>query len=149
GVAVAWTAPMTAVNNSYFTATQYNLYVRDNLLMTAPKLATTNGAYWIVGNSAHQIIERQPAGATVSTSQSTSSSSWVNLSTTGPAVTVTTGTRALVSFAAKMYHNNDQRGSRVSVQVTGASSIAPSLDRSIEVTRSGAGSSNPNRVGIT
>ena len=61
----------------------------------------------------------------VATSQSTSSTTYADLATTGPAVTVTTGTKALVLFGAYMY-GSSTNSVYCSVAVSGATTTAAS-----------------------
>ena len=86
---------MTAVSNTVFTAAQFNTHVRDNLNETAPAKATTAGTMFIA-SGANSIVERVPSTAAVTTSESTGGTGYGNLATPGPAVTVTTGTKAIV-----------------------------------------------------
>lgn len=69
------------------------------------------------------------AGARVMTQESTTSTAWVDLTTPGPAVTMTTGIAAEVTFGAQMW-TNDPAGNysaSATVEVTGATTIvAPS-----------------------
>lgn len=128
---MAWTAPMTAVANSVFTAAQFNQFVRDNLNETAPAKATTAGGYF-VSTGVNSIAERTANDAIVSTSQTTTSTTYTNLTTVGPAVTVTTGTTALVA----LYNTNVNTGTTSSLmafEVTGASAIAPNDNMSIGI----------------
>ena len=62
--------------------------------------------------------------ASVATSQSTTSAAYTDLATVGPAVTVMTGSRALVFIAADM--GNGTGWARMSVAVSGATTIAAS-----------------------
>ncbi len=64
------------------------------------------------------------AKASVATSQTTASAAYTDLATVGPTVTVTTGSRALVFIAADI--GNPTGWARMSVLVSGATSIAPS-----------------------
>ena len=59
---MAWSAPMTAVANSTFTAAQFNQYVRDNLNETAPALATAAGSYF-AADGINSIAERRAVTA--------------------------------------------------------------------------------------
>jgi hypothetical protein len=120
---MAWTAPMTATANSAFTASQFNAYVRDNLMETAPAKATAAGQFF-VSTGVNAIAARTPDSATVSTGETTTSTSFGNLTTTGPVVTATTGTRALVSVGAGMTHNTDTGKCYMGYAVSGASTIA-------------------------
>ena len=61
--------------------------------------------------------------ATVATSQTTTSTSYTDLATAGPAVTVTTGTKALVIFSAYSYNSSNASNS-MSFAVSGATTIA-------------------------
>lgn len=138
---MAWTAPMTAVANTAFTAAQFNTHVRDNLLETGPAKATagvTTGSI-LVKSGTNEVSFRTPSTASVNVSQTTSSTSYTNLSTSGPAVTVTTGTRALVIINCQL-SNNSTNSSFASFAVTGASSISAVDDYAIRH-RDGTGSS--------
>jgi hypothetical protein len=129
---MAWTAPMTAVANTAFTAAQFNTHVRDNLLETAPAKATgavSNGSYF-VKTATNSIVNRLAQTNGILTSQSRSSSSYGNLSTVGPAVTATTGTMALVLFACNV-DNNSGNSSYMSVEVSGATSISATDDYAV------------------
>jgi hypothetical protein len=82
-----------------------------------------------------------PAGAaitsatnTVATSESTSSGSYTDLTTSGPAVTITTGTKALVIVSAKISTVNDNE-SLMSYAVSGASTVAASDDNALAFQR--------------
>jgi hypothetical protein len=143
---MAWTAPMTAVANTPFTAAQFNTHVRDNLLETAPGKATagvTTGSH-IVKSGTNQIAFRTASSASVNTQQSTSSTSYTNLSTNGPAVTVTTGTRALVIINCSLL-NNSSNSSFASFAVTGATSISAVDDYAIRH-RDGTGTSGEEQM---
>jgi len=124
---MAWTAPMTATAHTAFPAASFNTHVRDNLLETEPGRATSSyGDGSIpVKSATNQITFRTPAFAAVTSSQSTSSGSYTNLTTTGPTVTVTTGAYALVFWHASMT-NSGSGGTLMSVQVTNAGSVTHS-----------------------
>ena len=128
---MAWSAPMTAVANSTFTAAQFNQYVRDNLNETAPAKATSAGSYF-VADGVNSIAERTPNGTSVLTSETTGSTSFTDLATFGPSVTVDTGPYALVLTHCQA-GNSGAGSAYAGVDVTGASSIAPALNRSINI----------------
>jgi hypothetical protein len=65
------------------------------------------------------------ATATVATSQTTTSTSYTDLATAGPAVTVTTGTKALVSISAA-FVNSTTNQAWFSFAVSGATTVAAS-----------------------
>lgn len=133
---------MTAVANTIFSAAQFNEFVRDNLNETAPALATSAGSHF-VADGVNSIAERTLNGATVLDIQTTMSTTFTDLATIGPTVTVETGPYALVLTHAQV-ENSGAGSAYAGVEVTGASSIAPALNRSINIfnsanTRIGAG----------
>lgn len=116
---MAWTAPMTAASNATFTAAQFNTHVRDNLLETEVAKGTTASAY-LVSTGATAIAQRSSTSSSVQPMQTTSSTSYTNLSTSGPAVTVTTGTKALVIMSCGMANTSANAANYASVGVSGA-----------------------------
>ena len=68
------------------------------------------------------------AAAEVLTQQNTASTSYVNLTTTGPSVTVTTGTKALVILSAEMSNGDTGQYSYMSFECSGATTINPGDD---------------------
>lgn len=143
---MAWTAPMTAVSGDIWTSAQFNAHIRDNLLETMPGKATAANRMYI-SNGLNSIAERVPSTATVATSQTTSSTSYVDLATVGPAVTVTTGTSAVVWAVARSQHSSGGGECSWSVAVSGATVRAANDDwRGLQ---SGVTAANPNRFGVT
>jgi len=71
------------------------------------------------------------ADATVATSESTTSTSFTDLTTAGPAVTVTTGTKALVIIGGELYQGTVDRGLYMGFAVSGATTIAANAATSI------------------
>lgn len=117
---------MTATANTAFTAAQFNTHVRDNLNQTAPAKATTAGSIFATtGTSA--IAERIPGVSTVLTSESTTSNTYVALAT-AQAVTVTTGTQAIVVMSAQSAQATPGNTSNMSYAVSGASTVAAADD---------------------
>lgn len=128
---MAWTAPMTAVANSVFTAAQFNQFVRDNLNETAPAKATQVSSIF-VGNGVNSIVERLPDVDNIATSETTASTSYADLATVGPTVTATTGTRAMVFVRCAM-ENSGTGPSFMSFEVSGATAIAANDAFAIEI----------------
>jgi hypothetical protein len=120
---MAWSSPMTAVTGNVFTAAQFNQHVRDNLNTTAPAVATTAGGI-IVTTAANVVIQRTPQVAFVGTDESTATTTYVDLTTLGPAVTVTSGTKALVTIGGGASNNTIGLASRIAAAVSGATTIA-------------------------
>lgn len=118
---------MTAVANTTFTAAQFNTHVRDNLNETAPALATTAGSHF-VADGVNSIAERLSASDAVLTSQTTTSTSYTNLATIGPTVTVDTGPMAIVIVHGSM-ENSGAGSARMAYNVSGATSLAAADNR--------------------
>jgi hypothetical protein len=133
---MAWTAPMTAVAGSVFTAAQFNTFLRDNLAETAPAKATTPGSYFTT-SATNQITERVAVQAAVNTSESTTSTSFTDLTTTGPTVTTNTGNQVIVFFAAEVTNNTASQAGRVAVDVSGSTTIAPDGNKVLRLESSG------------
>lgn len=127
---MAWTAPMTAIAGNAFTAAQFNTYVRDNLLETAPAKATTAGGIF-VATGLNEIAQRIPTTGEILTTNTTSSTSYVDLSSVGPTVAVTTGTKALVIISAQMENTTANGLALASVAVSGATTVAATDDFSV------------------
>lgn len=78
-----------------------------------------DGTYW---------ISMMPKSAGVLTEESTSSTSFTDLATAGPAVTLQTGTSAIVSLSAEFQHGTAGAAMRMGVAVSGATTLAASTD---------------------
>lgn len=122
---MAYSTPLTAVSSTALTAAQWNASVRDNILETPAAKATASGRIFVT-TGVGAIAERAIDSTTVSTSQTTTSVAYANLATTGPAVTVTTGTRALVFGNAFMSSNSIGQKTWISCAVSGATTTAAS-----------------------
>lgn len=127
---MAWTSPMTFVANSPLTAAQLNAHLRDNLNETAPAKATAGGQIF-VSTAANAIAARTPTAGLVVTTETTSSSAYTDLATIGPAVTVTTGTQALVFLTCGLASNTVGGFANASVEVSGATTVAAGDDRTV------------------
>lgn len=128
---MAWTTPMTAVAGNAITDADWNTNVRDNLLQTAPAKATTAGGYF-VATGTNVIAQRTIATNFIATAQTTSTAAFSDLATSGPTVTVTTGTHALVLFKAHVQHTDDDAVSAISFAVSGATTIASTFNQSAQ-----------------
>lgn len=120
---MAWVAPLTWTTAQVVTAANLNQQIRDNMLETAPAKVTA-ASQILVSTGPNALAMRAMQVAEVTTAQATTSTSYTDLSTAGPAVTVTTGVFSLVSVAARM--SNDAAGTScfAAVAITGASAIA-------------------------
>lgn len=122
---MAWTTPMTAVSNNIFTASQFNTYVRDNLNETMPAKATAAGQYFVSSGS-HALAARTPASNTITSADQfiTGDNTWYDM--TNCAVTVTTGTKAVVHMSSYMSQSNANIAVTVSYRVSGATTLTSS-----------------------
>lgn len=141
---MAWSSPPTFVSGNALTAAQLNVLSGD-LNETAPAKASAAGQLF-VSTGLNTIAARTPAFGTVLTTETTTSSSWTNLATTGPSVTVTTGSAALVIVGAEMSANQVGTFTQSGYAISGATTIAPSLDRCVSlrcaVINTGMGAAN-------
>lgn len=124
---MAWTAPRTANTDEIWTSSDFNTYVRDNMLETMPGKATAANEYF-VSTDLNAIVARSASSATVATSETTASTSYTDLTTSGPAVTVTTGRRALVFYSSGMSNSSASTQTFISVGVTSATTITADDD---------------------
>lgn len=126
---------MTAVSGSVWTAAQFNTYVRDNLNETAPAKATAAGQIF-VSTAAHAIAARLVNADYIATQESTTSTTYTDLATTGPSVTATTSASAIVAI----YCNQLTSGGTaawMSYAISGATSDASNDNRAIQLQSTG------------
>lgn len=122
---MAWTSPMTFVSNNVLTAAQLNTHLRDNMMETAPAKATTNQGSWFISQGPNRIAERVVRTNRVTVQQTTKSSSWVDLATLGPQVTVTTGAAAIVMLAGRMGNTIIDNSASMGFQISGYTDMDP------------------------
>lgn len=125
---MAWTTPLTAVSNAALTAAQWNASVRDNLLETA--VAKVTGNSWpahYVANGVNTLAERLIRDNNVDTSESTASTSFTDLATVGPSVTITTGSYLIAFSNCDLTNSSAGASTRTGVDITGATT-SPSTD---------------------
>lgn len=130
---MTWSAPMTAVANSTFTAAQFNTYVRDNLNETAPAKATSAGSYF-VSTGINSITERLAVTGSDLTVGTTTSATFTDLtaSSAGPSVTVETGPYALVIIRGSI-ENSGAGSARMAYDISGAHTQAAADNRGIHI----------------
>lgn len=143
---MAWTAPMTAIAGSVFTAAQFNTFIRDNFNECPTSKATTPGSYFVT-SATTQVAERIPTSGFVSASSGTTSTSYTDLSvggaSPGPAVSVTTSSFAMVSIYCNLF-NPSGNAAWMSFDVTGATTAAALDSTGIELQSTGG-----QRLGAT
>ncbi len=127
---MAWSTPLTAVSNATLTAAQWNSGVRDNFLETAPAKASVAGSIF-AATGTNAIAQRTPDSAGQNGGETTNNTSYVTTlsggaGTAGPAVTVTTGPKALIAFHCRQSTSVAGTNVWTSVAISGASSISAS-----------------------
>lgn len=145
---MAWSAPMTAVANSTFTAAQFNEFVRDNLNETAPAKSTGASGYF-VGDAVNSIVERRAISAADLTAGTTASTTYTDLtgSGIGPTITVDTGPAALIIVRCSA-ENTGGGSSRMAYTVSGATSIAAADNRGVGFFGAAGGNINASDVSL-
>jgi hypothetical protein len=134
---MAWSTPLTAVANTALTAAQWNASVRDNLLETAPAKAGAAGRI-MVTTGVNAIAERSWPSDVLDTSQTTVSTSYADLATVGPTVTVTSGTTVMIFVVCTM-SNSGANNNFVGVDISGATTTAASDARALQHRSAAAG----------
>jgi hypothetical protein len=117
-----------------FTASQFNANIRDNLAETAPAKATTPGSLFVT-TATNQIAERTPVLATNLTQDTTTSTTYtstLDLGSTGPALTVTTGVSAIVIISASL-QNSTTSSVRMAYDISGATTRAGADNRGVSM----------------
>lgn len=129
---MAWTAPATAVSNSLLTASWLNTYLRDNLLETAPAKATEGGQLF-TSSAPNTIVAKTNRIDYISTSQTTTSTSYVDLATVGPTVTFTFNAFAVIRISGQLSGSTASTESYMSFAVSGATTLAAADTRAVAV----------------
>ena len=120
---MAWNAPATATVGQLVTASFWNAQIRDNFLA----------------------LNVAPAqSATVAAAQTTTSTSYTDLTTAGPSVTLETGATVWVALAAEINHNNVRH--YMSVAVSGATTTAASDNHCLLVVNADTFADNKHAV---
>lgn len=132
---MAWTAPNTAVAGSAFTAAMWNTYIRDNLNELAAAKATTLGSIFAT-TAPNAIAERIPTQANTGATEATGSTSYVDLATVGPSITLNTGTQAIVIVYCNLL-NSAGVAAWMSYAVSGSSTVAATDSRSFQMKGTG------------
>jgi hypothetical protein len=142
---MAWSAPLTAVDGVEFTASQYNIYIRDNMLEMGIAKATAATQYFC-STGTNKLAAYTAKTATVATSQTTTSTEYTNLSTTGPSVTVDHGKTAMVFLACEMSNSSADLQSAASFSASGTSHV--SAHDSYRLVADGTAASQPSRYSM-
>lgn len=137
---MAWTAPSTAATGA-LAASTWNTNIRDNMNLTEAALAPAAdvdsdgmASYYFITTGTNAIAARRSYSKTVVISQdeTTTSSSYVDLTTYGPSVNCATGTAAIVMFSCMMGNDTANGYAAASFAVSGASTQAAADSIAIE-----------------
>lgn len=147
---MAWTAPLTAVSAATLTAAQFNSNIRDNFNETETAKAT-GLARLFMATGTNAIAERECFRQKITTAETTTDTSYVDLDTAGPAVTLTTGTQALVFYGCWMENTGASNLTAASIEAmvtsTGTVTIAASDTRMLSM--EGVTANNSNRFCVS
>lgn len=122
---MAWNAPITWTPNQTVFASTLNEQLRDNMLETMP--ARVSGANQYLTITVDGLVRpREIKADTVLASETRTSTSFGNLATHGPAVTLTTDSNVIVIISAAQAQETTAWGEVItSHEVTGATSVPP------------------------
>jgi len=127
---MAWTSPVTVVARDVVTAALWNASVRDNLNACAVAIAGTAGRIFAT-SAAQTLAERVPDVASVATSQTTASLTYVDLATVGPAVTHNAGPRIMAIIGCHLGNGTAGQGARMAYALSGSTTLAAADTNSI------------------
>lgn len=127
---MTWTPPPTFNNQAILDAEILNTYLRDNMMETEVAKAQTPGAYF-VSSGVNEVEERAWDSDFILAAESTASTTYVDLATYGPEVTVETGSQAIVFLSAGIKKTLTAGLARVSVQISGDTLLDPTVDYSL------------------
>lgn len=136
---MAYSTPITAVLNTALTSPQWNASVRDNFLASPIALASQSGSIF-AGTGVNGIAERVPTSSFVTALETTTLTAYAALpaGTTGPAVNVTSGTKVLIMHGGYLFNSTVNQNSYISVDITGAHTLAASDTHAVAHTSSTA-----------
>lgn len=137
---MAWNSPVTAIAGQVVAAADFNTYIRDNLNLTEAALAQDPGGFFVT-TGFRSIAQRIFTTDVVDVAETTTSTSYTDLATFGPSVTVATGTHALVIHGARIGDNTNTGGNpstTTAVAVSGATTIAADVSRAAGIIQQSA-----------
>lgn len=129
---MAWTTPATFVDSNVLTAAELNTFLRDNMLETMAAKATAPLRHFVTSGP-NSIVEREIGRAFVAAKEMTASTSFTDLGTVGPSVTVTTGLVALTLFTITTSCTIANVASHATVAISGATTVPASDNTAIMV----------------
>lgn len=129
---MSWTAPATFTDGNVLSAADMNTFLRDNMLETMPGKATGQLRHYIA-DGANRIIERQIVKEYIEVADVTSSTSYGDLGTVGPSITLVASQAVLVFWT--MYVENNTAGATncSSIDVSGATVSGPADSKALMI----------------
>jgi hypothetical protein len=123
--------PSTTLGDIEYRSSTANTNTRLGIGTTGQVLAVSGGVpAWTTPASAAPAS----ASATVATEQTTTSGSYTDLATSGPAVTITTGTKALVLISSTLSNNTADESVFMDFSVSGATTRSATDTTALRVT---------------
>lgn len=141
---MAWTTMPVMIDGQVLTGAIMQI-IKLNFDETAPAKISAAGQY-VVGAGTNALAARQIQQASINTQQTTTSTSFTNLATVGPQVTVTSGTAALVWFGAQVSNSVTNAANQISYAISGATTYTP--DGTIDEYIDGLAASNSVRASV-
>jgi hypothetical protein len=120
---MAWASMPSFTDGAILTGAQMAILV-GNLNATAAGVATTAGRV-IVVTGANAVAERALLHDTVDTLETTAATSYTDLATVGPTVTVAHGAQALAMISARVFNSTSGAFTYTSIGSSGANVITP------------------------
>jgi hypothetical protein len=128
---MAWTTPRTWGSSEVVTAALLNEQIRDNLNETMAAKARLVGGFFTTDFADDQSVDADNASVTtikerfcvsqrIATAEQTTATSFTDLATVGPTVTVETGQQALVFMSCRMSNSSNSALSVMSWGISGA-----------------------------
>lgn len=139
---------MTAVAGNIFKASEFNTYVRDNLMETGPALAQELGnGYFFVTTGENSLSPSAIRMSSVNTEETTTSTTYTDLTTVGPTLAgMNVNSKVLLSFGARLSNNPGVTISRMSVEWSNDSGVVGAASDTRAVSNSAV---NPYQIGTS
>lgn len=128
---MTWLAIPTFTSGNVLTAAQMNI-LGGNLAETSPSLATATGFY-PVANGANSLAMREAESDVTDAAQTTTSTSYTDLATVGPSVSVTTGASAAIHLYSYLYNSTAGARALTTFVVSGATTSATNDNRALYI----------------
>jgi hypothetical protein len=115
---MTWTALPAYSDGNALTAAQMTA-IKDNINETVPAHASNAGS-WFISTGPNAVVGRSIDADSVLTQQTTTSTSYVNLTTVGPTIGHSVGVSAIISISCQMFNSGSTSSNWSSYEVSGA-----------------------------